>query len=341
MLAIIAHHYVVNSTVMEKFTYDHPGQNQLFLEVWGMWGKTAINSFIVISGYFMCRMHMRWQRWVKLLIQIWFYSFVIMFIFALTGYEAPSARGIIYRLTFFLGGVNNGFTGSFMVFYAFVPVYNRVLEHLNRRELMYLVVGLLTAMCISGTFFRAPSMNEPVWYMTLYFVAAYIRNYPERIKKSLGFWIVMLLAGIVLAIASVLCIRILPTLFGIQLGVSPYYFVEDSNKFLAFWVGLSSFMVALNVKPFTNKFINWLSAGTFAVLLIHASSDTMRRWLWQDVVNVPGMFEANFPDLLIQALLVPPIIFAVCATIDGIYRRWLERPLMRRLKRIGSRTKKA
>ena len=51
MLAIIAHHFVVNSTVNLQYNYLNPTTNQYFLEIWGMWGKTAINSFILISGY--------------------------------------------------------------------------------------------------------------------------------------------------------------------------------------------------------------------------------------------------------------------------------------------------
>ena len=53
MMAIIAHHFVVNSTVDKQYDYLNPTLNHYFLEIWGMWGKTAINSFILISGYFL------------------------------------------------------------------------------------------------------------------------------------------------------------------------------------------------------------------------------------------------------------------------------------------------
>lgn len=42
MLAIIAHHYVVNSGVTGKFIYDGTiTSQQYFLEVWGMWGRSV------------------------------------------------------------------------------------------------------------------------------------------------------------------------------------------------------------------------------------------------------------------------------------------------------------
>lgn len=45
MLSIIAHHYVVNSGIADSFVYDQNiTSQQLFLEIWGMWGKTGINA---------------------------------------------------------------------------------------------------------------------------------------------------------------------------------------------------------------------------------------------------------------------------------------------------------
>ena len=123
MLAIIAHHFVVNSTVNLQYNYLNPTTNQYFLEIWGMWGKTAINSFILISGYFLCKQALTWQRYVKLLAQIVFYNIVIYFIFIATGYEPLTLKGVYKSLLGLLSYINHGFTASFMVFYAFVPIY--------------------------------------------------------------------------------------------------------------------------------------------------------------------------------------------------------------------------
>ena len=49
MLAIVAHHYVVNSTVAGLFDPMHPTANSMFLQLWGMWGKMAINVFVLIQ----------------------------------------------------------------------------------------------------------------------------------------------------------------------------------------------------------------------------------------------------------------------------------------------------
>ena len=53
MLLIVAHHYVLGyGTLM----HDNPMTVQSwFLYFWGMWGKTGINCFVLITGYYMCK----------------------------------------------------------------------------------------------------------------------------------------------------------------------------------------------------------------------------------------------------------------------------------------------
>ena len=51
MLMIVAHHYVVNSGIMNAFETGNTSMNYVFLTLWGMWGKTGINVFILVSGF--------------------------------------------------------------------------------------------------------------------------------------------------------------------------------------------------------------------------------------------------------------------------------------------------
>ena len=55
ILSIIGHHFVVNSGLPQLFSFDNITFNMVFLQVFGMWGKTAINVFTLITGYFMVK----------------------------------------------------------------------------------------------------------------------------------------------------------------------------------------------------------------------------------------------------------------------------------------------
>lgn len=57
MLMIVAHHYVVNSGVSDvggPLMTDLTSSNSIFLTLFGAWGKTGINCFLMITGYYMC-----------------------------------------------------------------------------------------------------------------------------------------------------------------------------------------------------------------------------------------------------------------------------------------------
>ena len=55
MITIVAHHYVVNSGLLDCIEKQAPLEfKDYFLILFGMGGKTGINCFVLITGYFMC-----------------------------------------------------------------------------------------------------------------------------------------------------------------------------------------------------------------------------------------------------------------------------------------------
>ena len=57
MFLIVCHHYVVNSGLMEEILQGGEG-NLLkcsIMIIFGWGGKTGINCFVLITGFFMCR----------------------------------------------------------------------------------------------------------------------------------------------------------------------------------------------------------------------------------------------------------------------------------------------
>ena len=65
MLLIVAHHYVVNSGVMDRMYEESLRANSVFLFLFGAWGKTGINCFIMITGYFMCKSHATLEKYLN------------------------------------------------------------------------------------------------------------------------------------------------------------------------------------------------------------------------------------------------------------------------------------
>ena len=97
-----------------------------------------------------------------------------------------------------------------------------------------------------------------------------------------------------------------------------YFFLVDSNKFLALSVAVTMLLWFKNLNIKNNKIINAFGASTFGVLLIHANSNAMRTWLWQDTVDAVGHYALPLGNLIIFSVVVVVIVFLVCNLIDQL-----------------------
>jgi hypothetical protein len=113
-----------------------------------------------------------------------------------------------------------------------------------------------------------------MWFMIIYLIGAYIRNYQEKLFANQKLWFLLCLCSVVLCLLSVVACVFAHSRWGIDIGV--YYFVADSNKILAVFTAVSAFITFKNIKLKYNKTINTIASATFGVLLIHANSDAMR-----------------------------------------------------------------
>ncbi len=73
-------------------------------------------------------------------------------------------------------------------------------------------------------------------------------------------------------------------------ALESYRYVVDSNELLALATAVTSFMFFKNFNIRQSKWINTIATSTFGVLLIHAHSNTIRKWLWKDVLDNAGHY---------------------------------------------------
>lgn len=323
MLAIVAHHYVVNSDVMDLFDYSDVNNNMIFLQLWSAWGKMAINCFVLISGYFMCTSKLTLKRYLKVYLTAKSYTIIIFFILAIAGIQVVSFRSI-HKLVFgYLLRADIGFTGSFLVFYLFIPFYNFLVEKMDKMQHGKLVLMLLFFYSVVPTFFSNEAMTDPIiWYMTLYFVSAYIRLYPAVWMKNNRFCGGLLVISL---IATIVCILVDDFEGEEYYG---YYLVGDANMVLAFLVGLFAFLFFNNLKLGYNKLINGVAATTFGVLCIHANSDAMRTLIWKNILDVSSEYDDSLAGLIVHAGLSLIGVFIICSLIDMLRIYFIEKPLL-------------
>ena len=327
MLAIIAHHYVVNSGVIELIA---PGftVNTLFLELWGMWGKAAINAFVLVTGYFMCTSRLTWLKVFNLVSEVVLYSLVIYIVLAVLGYQAVTLGELLFIFFGLFKYIGGGFTPSFLAFYLLIPFLNALISTLGQKGLDRLLALLLGIFVVTVTFFKGSAFNEVGWYAALYLLAARVRLFPSRLTEEPVLSRNYFAISILLSVLSVAVLGILSSALGREGIGFAYYFMSDSSKLLAFSSGFSCFLFFKNLSMPHSHLINRVASTTFGVLLIHASSDAMRRFLWNELLDVPGAYAASLPLLVLHASLSAVSVFVVCSIIDFARQAVIEKPLM-------------
>lgn len=330
MLLIVAHHYVVNSGVLE-IMYESPLEpNSIFLFLFGMWGKIGINCFVLITGYFMCKSNITIKKFLKLILEVEFYKIVIYLLFIICGYEPVTLSGL-FKVVLPITSIGTNFTGCFLVFYLCIPFLNILVRNMSKKQHLGLLGLVFFTYVFMGTMPKfSATMNYVSWFICLYFIASYIRLYPKDAFDKTTLW------GISTAIIGILCtVSVLGCVWlGSKLDKQmAFYFVTDSNTFLAVCMGVSSFLFFKNLNIKQSKLINTIAASTFGVLQIHASSDTMRRWLWQTILNVKGAFSLSTPLLMLHAIISVLGVFAICVIIDQIRIKTVERYILDKVEK--------
>jgi len=312
MFMIVAHHYVLSGYAApgDPLAVNPVSTNSLFLCLFGAWGKTGINCFMMITGYFMCTSRITLRKFIKLLAQIYFYHLLLYPIFLLAGYETLSVSRLV-KLSLPFWGFNNGFTSCFIIFYLTIPFWTILVQNMTKRQHTLLLILLLSCYTLLGSIptFKV-TFNYITWFGIIFLVASYIRLYPSPLFERRAMWGWLTLLFFVLGLASVAVLQA-----KLHAG---FFFMSDCNKFFALTVAVCSFLWFKNLNIKYSKVINAFGAATFGVLLIHANSDAMRQWLWKDVINAPVHYDLPLLQLIIFSIGVVLVVFIVCNFIDQL-----------------------
>lgn len=287
----------------------------IFYCLFGMWGKTAINCFVMITGYFMCTKAITARKFLTLLAEVYFYRIVIFIVFLVCGKESISSYSL-FELLIPVQSVGSGFTDCFLLFYLLIPFLTLIVQHTTQRQHLMLVIGTLLVFSVLGTVpFFYIRFNYVEWFCVLFILASYIRLHPEPIFKNRKLWGWVSLTAIGLSCLSVFFCIWAKAYFHLEF-LGPYWFVSDSNKLLAVAVALSSFLWVKNLDLKPNPVINTIAATTFGVFLIHTNSDAMREWLWVDTLNVAGQYSTSWGSVLSHSFGCVVLVFAICSLLD-------------------------
>lgn len=328
MFGIIAHHYVVNSGVEQMYDFSRFSWEMLFLQVFAMFGKTGINCFTLITGYFMVRSNITLKKFLRMYLEVKFYYVGCYLIFVAAGYEKFSVLGLKMALFNVLYELNWLYTGTYLVFLLLIPILNVIARRVSRKQYAYVLAAGFVYYTVISTFTGADTFSYLGWMAVMYLLGGYLSLHGSALPfyGSLRFALRGLLVTIALMCAGILAVDV----WGWRLGFTDYYyFLHDSHKILALSASVFLFLTFLNLRIPQSVWINRIASSTFGVLLIHSNGGAVRRFLWQDVFDVQASFSRGGIGVVLWAVFAVCMVFVVTTVIDQIRVRWIETPFFR------------
>lgn len=292
--------------------------NRLFLQ-FGFLGNLGVDVFVLVSGYFQCRMEFRSRSLSKILSQVWFYS-VALYLICHFGFGGRLPLTQVLLPTIF---ETYWFVTAYVVLLLLSPFLNRMIHNLTKGQLDTLLAVLLLIWAVIPTVFEQQMYGGALQeFVLLYILGARVRLYPEgKLESPKVRWalaVLPMVALYALTVGLAYCERFTPEAF----GASVRFYDRNSLFLLATAVGLLA--VAVYAKPFSNRIVNAVSGCTFGVYLIH-DHPLVRDLLWKHWLNWEDYFTSG--SFILRILLSVAAVYLVCTGIEWIRQKTVANPM--------------
>ncbi len=287
MLMILMLHYNSHSGALLELGIP-AGSVNIFANIIEAFAIAGINTYVLISGFFLSKSHIRISRIIQLLCQVYFYTILVSVAMMVVGTYALHNDNSVYKVVQYIFPISSEhywFVTAYVIMYMMAPVMNAAVEKLTRKQMKIVITGLLLWFCFIKSFVPVLFPTDKFgydygWFICLYLIAAYIRKYNVVLfytaRKSA---LVYLISCAIIATMSI-------SLYFINLnwgGFLHYQQVPFNYNFiftLTASLGLFSFFRFYRMKE--NKVADVVRAVgplTFGVYLLHMHVEIRDRWV--------------------------------------------------------------
>ena len=332
MFLIITYHYALFSNF--RFPAAEITFNRVLYQSMFLTGKTGVNLFVMVSGYFMVKSGR--TRTIKVL-QLWgqafFYIVGIWLIFhkRINGMNSMVQDTLKGKLFFLSSGVQ-WFISTYIVMYLLSPYLNAMLGALSRNACRRMLVLTGILWCLIPTISWIPGFvvtefqgSDLTFFLFLYCLGAYLRLYHESDSKGAGRWFLCAAGTAALCVGIIIAVDIWNNKTMGKLRLLDYLF-NYQNHVLILLLSLFLFLGFKELKVANSPFINLVSSLTFGIYLIHDNWQ-IRRYLWNSVINGPAFQES--PWFILVSAGTVMAVFCVCGAIELVRQLTVEKLWMK------------
>lgn len=308
MLMIVILHVNSHGEVLNNISY----VNSTIARFFEYFCVCSVNIFVLISGYFLVDSKFKLSKVIKLLLQVWFYSWVINIIMVFTGNATFSAKELI-SIAFPISYKEYWFITAYLIMYLMSPVLNRLIKSLTQHQHKLLIILLLLLTSVWHDLIPA---SDPLyinngysffWFIVLYFISAYIKKYDFSIKKPACVYFAC-------CIAMFLSSMILHTVVNGRDLLENYLPVDHFGKYCSVLNVISSVSLFCLFRKTSIKHGNIFSRIApyiFGVYLIHDNIH-LRDFIWIKIFKL----SINDNLIILHAAIAVICTFVFCLIVD-------------------------
>ena len=148
----------------------------------------AVNIFMLISGYYLIKSEFRWKRLAELIFQVLFYTLGAFVVFVIIGGLTEEEKDVYHILQYILPIHMDvyWFITSYVVIYALLPLIAAGVKGLTQKQLRNVILLLLVYESVIKSILPVALETDskgysPLWYLIVFLIGAYLRNYGFRI----------------------------------------------------------------------------------------------------------------------------------------------------------------
>ena len=302
MLYIVIYHLIIHVPAVYESTF------------WGRPLRTlchiGVVVFVMISGYFGIKR--KWKRLLSLALSVSFYNalgILIATLFLNQQFEIKSLLSIVFPIS--QGGY--WFITSYAVLYMVAPYINIVLEKLENRDFLILLMVLAVVVWYGGGIWgNAIGHGRGIMaFVFSYSIGYYIRKFYSREGQPFIYW-----GGQYLGVSAIIfaCVAFLPGI--LSKGIN--YLCFGYNE-IGLYIMSVLFLLMFQSIKIKSKIINWSATSVLGIYLLHENKKIGSLVIYPIYENVFSNIGNQWMCLVAHILFAMQVLVC-CIFIDKIRR---------------------
>lgn len=310
MLMIVLTHLTGNGVLKYDAPISYTEPNWLCANIIDALCYPAVNTFVLISGYFGIRLSL--TRVLKLDVPVIAYSVVL---FALFG--TISLGGAISSLIPILSS-KYWFLTSYFLLMLVSPFLNAFIETRSQSQLRNLFLWSIFIFVLIPSFspFSLSDLRgmDVINFGVIYIVGRCLAISKFNLSKRKSVLLYIISTLIILSLTGLFAFK-----FGINRGWKSYFYAYNNIFVYAQAIGLFFLFKQIKLDLGIGKIINWLAPSFFFVYIIHSNPVIVNKlYVW---ISSSQYYYSNL--FVLHTLGWALVIFIICILVDIVFHRLL------------------